>query len=123
MASLFGSVKRPITPTNLTIPAAPWEGNDILLREFSKQHITPSYINWLNNPEVLRYSNQRFRKHTYESCLEYLITFANSHNKFFLIEERNSGNPLGTLTIYFNMHHQTADIGVMVGDSKSWGVA
>ena len=105
----------------MLIPEPPWEGNKVLLRPFKESDITPSYINWLNDPDVLRYSNQRFHKHTHRSCQNYLKTFTESIDKFFLIKDRNSGIALGTLTIYLNSHHRTADIGLMVGNKNSWG--
>lgn len=98
-----------------------WEGEEIVLRPFEKRNITPSYINWLNDAEVVRYSNQRFHRHTYESCLHYFKTFSNSANKFLLIQDRNSGSALGTLTIYVSQNHRVADIGIMVGDKNYWG--
>jgi [ribosomal protein S5]-alanine N-acetyltransferase len=105
----------------MRIPEPPWEGDKIILRTFTESDITPSYLSWLNDPDVLRYSNQRFRNHSYESCLNYLRTFTDSADKFLLIQDHFSRIPLGTLTIYMNLHHRTADIGLMVGDKESWG--
>lgn len=102
-------------------PEPPWEGERVLLRPFKESDITLSYLNWLNNPDVLRFSNQRFHQHTRESCLRYLRSFIESNNKFFLIQDRVSERPLGTLTIYLNSYHRTADLGLMVGEKDSWG--
>jgi hypothetical protein len=38
------------------------------LRPFEAADINATYLGWLNDPEVTRYSNQRFHQHTPESC-------------------------------------------------------
>ena len=37
------------------------------LDPFQQVDITEPYLSWLNDPEVTRFSNQRFRQHTAES--------------------------------------------------------
>ena len=105
----------------MLVPAPPWEGDKIKLRPFKESDITPAYVDWLNDFEVTRFSNQRFNRHTYSTCVDHLRSFIGTSNKFFLIQDRFSEIPLGTLTIYWNLNHRTADIGLMVGDKRSWG--
>ena len=38
-----------------------------------------------------------------------------------VIKTINEGQPLGTATVYRNLHHGTADIGLMVGEKTCWG--
>jgi ribosomal-protein-alanine N-acetyltransferase len=99
----------------------PLDGAKVSLRSFQESDITQTYINWLNDPLVVRYSNQRFRHHTVESSRQYLATFSKSEHLFFAISDLASLEVLGTLTVYRNLHHGTADIGIMVGHSASWG--
>lgn len=99
----------------------PLQGAKVSLRVFQENDITKAYIGWLNNPQVVRYSNQRFRQHTRESSLQYLATFDRCSNHFFAICDGATGAVVGTLTVYRNLHHRTADIGIMVGDPASWG--
>jgi ribosomal-protein-alanine N-acetyltransferase len=99
----------------------PLSGAKTSLRVFQESDITPAYIGWLNDPRVVRYSNQRFRRHTNESSRQYLATFAGSANHFLAICDRASPDVLGTLTVYYNVHHGTADIGLMVGAPATWG--
>ena len=61
------------------------QGEKVLIRLFDIQDITKSYINWLNDAEVVRYSNQRFTNHTYESCVRYLSSFTETDNYFLNI--------------------------------------
>ena len=99
----------------------PIEGTKVRLRTFQSSDITTAYLGWLNDPRVVRYSNQRFQQHTAETSDRYLSTFAGSANHFLAIGDRNSGTMIGTLTIHRNLHHRTADIGILLGDPSTWG--
>ncbi len=91
------------------------------LRHFEAADINAIYLGWLNDPVVTRFSNQRFHRHTVESCEAYLASFVGSSNSFLLIEQRHDQRPIGTATVYRNRHHGTADIGLMVGERTCWG--
>ena len=91
------------------------------LRPFEAGDINATYLGWLNDPEVTRYSNQRFQQHTAESCATYLASFAGTINSFLLIEQLEDQRPIGTATVYRNNRHGTADIGLMVGERRCWG--
>lgn len=91
------------------------------LRPFQPADINATYLSWLNDPEVTRFSNQRFREHTGESCAAYLASFAGSSSNFLLIEQRQQQRPIGTATMYRNSRHGTADVGLMLGERCCWG--
>lgn len=91
------------------------------LRPFQAGDITTTYLGWLSDPAVTRFSNQRFRTHTAESSAAYLASFAGTPNSFLLIEQKSDGQPIGTATVYRSPQHGTADIGLMVGDRQCWG--
>ena len=91
------------------------------LRPFQPDDITAAYLGWLNDPEVTRFSNQRFRQHTAESSAAYLASFVDTANSFLLIEQSSEGRPIGTATVYRSPQHGTADMGLMVGERRCWG--
>ena len=97
------------------------EGALVRLELFREDDIDQRYIGWLNDPAVVRYSNQRFRAHDQTSCRAYLETFANSPNIFLAIRRLGDGVRIGTMTAYRNPHHGTADVGIMIGDTACWG--
>ena len=97
------------------------ENSGIRLRPFVSTDITDKFVSWLNDPAIVKYSNQRFGLHTRESCLNYLHSFYGSDNLYFAIEHSLASRVCGSLTIYRQVHHETADIGIMVGDRDSWG--
>lgn len=95
-------------------------GAKTCLRPFQESDITPAYLGWLNNYQVVRYSNQRFIQHTVKTSRQYLATFTGSANHFLAICDQVGGAMVGTLTIYRNLHHGTADIGILLGDPATW---
>jgi RimJ/RimL family protein N-acetyltransferase len=96
-------------------------GHKVQLRPFSAADITPAYIGWLNDPETVRFSNQRFVRHTRESCERYYASFAGGANHFISIRLRSDDSAVGTLTAYRSGPHGTVDIGILVGDRRVWG--
>ena len=94
-------------------------GRTVILQPFGPSDITPEYIGWLNDPDVVRYSNQRFRRHDAATCQTYLTSFAGTANQFLAI--RREGVMIGTMTAYMSTHHGTADMGILVGDKRVWG--
>jgi RimJ/RimL family protein N-acetyltransferase len=97
------------------------KGVRLQLVPFAIKHIQANYVSWLNNGEIVRYSNQRFRQHTLQSCRQYLDSFEGTSNRFLAIEDITSGELIGTLTMYINLYHETADIGILIGSSSRWG--
>jgi RimJ/RimL family protein N-acetyltransferase len=93
----------------------------LLLRPFEAADINTTYLSWLNDPQVTRFSNQRFSRHSVEDCEAYLASFAGSSNSFLLIEQLEDQRPIGTATAYRSVQHGTADIGLMVGERHCWG--
>lgn len=96
-------------------------GARVLLRPFTAGDISGTYLAWLRDPAVVRFSNQRFRVHTLESCQAYLASFTDSSNHFLAICDLKTGTMLGTLTVYCSVPHGTADIGIMIGERNVWG--
>ncbi|MCX6938746.1 MAG: GNAT family N-acetyltransferase [Verrucomicrobia bacterium] len=97
------------------------QGRQIALRAFTAEHLTPAYLGWLQDAETLRFSNQRFRTHTRESCAAYLASFAGGANRFYAIHRRQDDRFIGTMTAYFAPPHGTADLGILIGDRTCWG--
>ncbi len=94
----------------------------LLIRPFQSGDINSSYLRWLNDKAVTRYSNQRFVSHTTLSSKAYLKGFAGTSNSFLLIKTCHNQKPIGTATVYRDIHHGTAQIGLLIGDRSSWGL-
>ena len=93
----------------------------LVIRPFKQADITDSYLSWLNDPEVTRFSNQRFREHNVMSVSAYFKSFISSNNSFLLLDRLDGSGAIGTATVYRDNNHGTADIGLMLGDRRCWG--
>ena len=69
----------------------------------------------------MSYSDQKFVSHTKESAALYLASFECSQNLFFKIILKESGELVGTLTVYHDKNHGVADIGILIGSKASQG--
>ena len=98
-------------------------GRSVVLRPFTAEDIDDTYLGWLCDPEVTRFSNQRFVRHSRLSCQRYLAGFVGSPNLFVSVRlsEPDGERRVGTLTAYRNPHHGTADIGILIGERSAWG--
>lgn len=96
-------------------------GRSVLLRPFEQSDITPEYVAWLNDPEIVRYSNQRFIVHTESSCRAYRESFLNTPNLFVSVRTQGEDLAIGTMTAYVSPQHGVADIGIMIGRKSAWG--
>ena len=95
------------------------ETSRLQLIPFSEKYLTPEYVAWLNNPAVVRYSEQRHYKHTLKSCQQYFDSFKKSSNRLWAITlaERHIGNISAQVDTYNNI----ADIGILIGEQSCWG--
>jgi RimJ/RimL family protein N-acetyltransferase len=97
-------------------------GKIVTLRNFTPSNITNNYLSWLNDKDLMKYSNQRFNYHTKSSCIIYLNSFLKTDNIFIAIYCDDIF--VGTMTAYIKKEHKTADIGILVGkDYHGRGIA
>lgn len=89
------------------------KGSVVELRSFAPENLTESYLGWLRDPQLMRFSNQRFRTHNTDSCRAYLASFAGTDNLFIAIYHESAF--IGTMTAYRAAVHGTADIGLLIG--------
>lgn len=75
-----------------------------------------SHVDTLNNFEVVRYSNQRFRKHTYESYEQYRQAFDVARKCFLSVSLIDSRKKEAVIA-YMNTDHGRADLGVLIGEN------
>lgn len=97
------------------------KGQKVLLTPFLESDINDSYIGWLNDPNVVKYSNQRFITHDRESCFRYKTSFDGTENLFLSVLRQSDNISIGTMTAYISPHHRTVDVGIMIGNPSAWG--
>lgn len=69
-------------------------------------------VTWLNDPDIVQYSEQRYQRHTIESQIRYITSFV-WPNQFFEIYK--DGGLVGTITSYVELHNGVADLGLLIG--------
>jgi RimJ/RimL family protein N-acetyltransferase len=79
-------------------------------------------VGWLNDPEVVRYSEQRHRIHTIESCREYWRSFVGTPHHFWAILVSGSQlGHIGNINAYVDEKNRLADVGILIGEKTAWG--
>lgn len=74
--------------------------------------ITDEYLNWLNDKDHLKYSEQRLTHHTRESSIKFLDSFDFQNDFFFAI--RYSNNLIGTATVRKDESTDSHWLGILV---------
>lgn len=81
----------------------------------------PDYSHWLNDPEVVRYSELRHRQHTAESCREYISSFDGNLNMMWAINVLGANMHIGNITAHIDPHNNVAQMGILIGEKWAWG--
>lgn len=93
----------------------------LTIRPFHADDIDDSYLGWLNDPVVTRFSNQRFHRHDRTSAAAYLRSFDSGPSLFLSLRRAADDVAIGTMTAHVAMQHATADMGLLIGNPAAWG--
>jgi RimJ/RimL family protein N-acetyltransferase len=89
---------------------------------FDERHLTGRYVGWLNDAEVVRYSEQRHRRHDLASCRDYFEAMRRSDGYFSAIEDTQTGQGhVGNVTVAVDAPNRLADIAILIGERGRWG--
>lgn len=106
----------------LSLTLGTLETERLIIPPFSGEHLTERYVSWLNDPEVVRYSEQRHKHHSMESCRACWRSLANADHFFGAILIK--GEPLrhiGNIVAYIDRPNQVADLTILIGEKDAWG--
>jgi RimJ/RimL family protein N-acetyltransferase len=92
----------------------------VRITPFTEAFLTERYVAWLNDPQVTRFSEQRHRTHTLETCRAYFESFRGTPHQFFAIVDRH-GDHIGNINAYVDAPNRTADVGILIGNPNLWG--
>lgn len=73
---------------------------------------------WLNDPHVTKFSEQRHRLHSIKSQMDYIDSFVWPD---LLFSVTLNGLPIGTISAHTDIPNRVADIGILLGDMTQWG--
>ncbi len=92
-------------------------GSSVRLRPLRPSDAGGGYLKWMNDSEVTRFLESRFRSYTRSDLEQYILSQRSDPSVSFLaIEENSSGRHIGNLKIGpLNPRHETAEIGILIG--------
>jgi len=92
------------------------------IEPFSESHLTARYVSWLNDAEVVCYSEQRHNHHTLESCKAYVSAMASSDNHLWaMVHDQSPSGHIGNIAAYIDLNNYLADVTILIGDRSAWG--
>jgi RimJ/RimL family protein N-acetyltransferase len=97
-------------------------GHRVRLSPFTEHHVSQRYVDWLNNPELMRFSENRHRLHSLASCQAYQHSLVANGHLFWAIERlEGESDHIGNLTVHFDLHNGLADVGILLGERALHG--
>ena len=90
-----------------------------------KKDITNKYLNWMNDPEIHKYTEQRYKKNSLVDIRKFVVEKNKSKNEFLFgifIKEKNENLHIGNIKLGpINFFHKYAEISYFIGEKKLWG--
>jgi len=99
-----------------------YDAKKIVLKELNVSMVSAKYLQWMNSKNLMRYTEQRFEKHSITKIIDFVKSKKQSKNDYlygiFIIINKQKihvGNiKLGPI----NFTHKYADISYFIGDIK-----
>ncbi len=86
-----------------------------------RKNIDKNYLRWMNDFEVHKYTEQKYKKHTIQSIRKFVKEKNKSKTEFLygiFFQKKHIGNiKLGPI----NFYHRYAEISYFIGDKQFWG--
>ena len=98
-------------------------GERLCLREVMLSDVEGPYLQWMNDAEVLRYTESRFHPHSQAQLCDY-VTRINASPDFVFraITLRDTGRHIGNIKLGpIDWNQGFGDIGFIIGAKECWG--
>ena len=90
-----------------------------------KKDISKEYQNWLNDFEVQRYTEQKYKKHSLADVRNFVREKNKSKNEFLygiFLKKNNLNTHIGNIKLGpINFTHKSAQISYFIGEKELWG--
>jgi RimJ/RimL family protein N-acetyltransferase len=97
------------------------ESDRLFYKRLTLDHLTQSYVDWMNDPEVIRYLESG-GGYTMQMLKEYLEEVEKKDIYFWAIHLKDSKKHIGNIKIDpVYLKHGTAEYGIMMGCRSEWG--
>lgn len=81
--------------------------------EFSVEELEQT-VTWLNDPVLMKYSEQRLKEHTVKTQLDYIHSMAEPHQYRKIT---CNAAYIGTISALVDTHNRVADVGILIGST------
>ena len=86
---------------------------------FTDEHISREYVAWLNDPEVVKYSEQRHMTHDLATCQNYVWSMRKNGELWAILD---GSVHIGNVSAHIDGPNRRADISIMLGESRGRGM-
>ncbi|MCX7827612.1 MAG: GNAT family N-acetyltransferase [Thermanaerothrix sp.] len=94
---------------------------ELRFKLLSPDDVGENYVKWMNDPEVTRYLESRFRSYTRQDLVEF-VKAASSSGRDFLFGIFDGEHHIGNIKIgSVDWRHRYGDLGLVVGLKEYWG--
>ena len=97
------------------------ETEHFFLRSLDNSDATERYLGWLKDPEVTRFIEVRLQEPSIENIRSYIALHDNRSSFLLGVFSKDNGLHIGNYRARCDFYHQTATLGVMIGDRQHWG--
>lgn len=96
-------------------------GKNVLLRKLTADDATFEYLEWLNDPEVLRFRGQKVYPQNLVDLRQFLEGVQSARDLFLAVCLRGDGRHIGGISLSsLHFFHRTAELSLMIGDKSRW---
>ena len=94
----------------------------VYLKELTKKDVTQKYVNWMNDYEVHKFTEQKYKKHNLKDVKKFIIEKKKSKNEFLYgIYIKKNKEHIGNIKLGpINYIHKFADISYFIGNKDMW---
>ncbi len=99
------------------------QSNRVYLRGLKPSDVNDKYYSWMNNSDVIQYTESRYYPNTIERINKFITSINSDPNSMvFAIVLKKNDQHIGNIKIGpINWIHRNADIGIIIGDETCWG--
>jgi|TARA_B100000929_G_scaffold278721_1_gene255172 RimJ/RimL family protein N-acetyltransferase len=98
---------------------------NIFLKELKRKDVTNKYVQWMNDQKVMKYSDQRLRKHTINNIIKYVDDRRKSKKEFLYgiyLKNYKNVEHIGNIKLCrINFKDGHGDISYFIGNKDCWG--
>tara|TARA_Y100000589_G_scaffold293494_1_gene298490 strand:+ start:263 stop:661 length:399 start_codon:yes stop_codon:yes gene_type:complete len=99
------------------------ETNRSYLKQLTINDVSLRYVAWLNAPEINRYLESRFRHHSIESTMKYVVNCDKDPlvHKFRIFDKKNNCHIGNVKLSIVDIAKKIGEIGILIGEKHYWG--